>query len=110
MPLIGVCAAPSMVAIENAVELYAEPEQVQVTEEAETYTVCSVAEDGSVVSEIKTVEEYAELSASLRPLPAPTDLRWNENWDEYSMWDTTVPEKYYGFISWNVFPNAEGEY
>ena len=82
MPLTGVYAVPETVEIET-------------TEEADLQS--------------ENTQDEASLSA-LRKLPTPTDLRWNEDWDEHSMWGTTVPEKYYGFISWNVVPDAEGEY
>lgn len=79
MPLTGVYAAPQTV-------------EVETTEEADVQPV--------------NTQDEASLSA-LRKLPTPTDLRWNEDWDEYSD-DRTTP--CYGFVSWNAVSGCEGEY
>ena len=79
MPLTGVYAVPETVEIET-------------TEEADLQS--------------ENTQDEASLSAR-RKLPTPTDLRWNEDWDECSD-DRTTP--FYGFVSWNRVGNAEGEY
>ncbi len=106
VPQMSVCAAPNVVAAEEAAELCLEtaPEQEIVKET----TVCYTTEDGITVCETKPVEETATLSASPKQLPVPADLRWNEDWREWG--NQNNGGKYNGYISWKPVANCEGDY
>ncbi len=105
IPQICVSATPIALSVEEAAELCLETAPGQ---ETAVETVCYTTEDGITVCETKPVEEMATLSASPKQLPAPTDLRWNEDWSEWG--NQNKGGKYNGYISWKSVANCEGDY